>query len=329
MLNVILNILGILGILLLVILGFIILTILLVLFVPITYKAEADRQALSGDMHVSVKAGWLLGFIRMRFLYPEPGNIVLKILCFTLFDSNNDSDKHSDKDSNNDSRKRQHKRSKTKNAADKSVQTNKDYKADVQKDTAGEHNKEYKENISKEYRKDINKDISEDIKDINENVEENKNDSIESDKNIFNIFKKIKKSLQKIYYTLKTICDKIKNIRDNTNHYKEILLCDDTKGLLNHAFMRIGKILKSIRPRKLRADIRLGTGSPDTTGYVYGIYGMLCAYLGKHVLLTPDFEKSVLEGEIYMSGYITIFKLLWHALRLVTDKRLRELMDKF
>ncbi|MDE6700476.1 MAG: DUF2953 domain-containing protein, partial [Acetatifactor sp.] len=91
---------------------------------------------------------------------------------------------------------------------------------------------------------------------------------------------------------------------------------------------RLGRILKSIRPRKLRADIRFGTGSPDTTGYAFGIYGMFCSWLGKQVVLTPDFERAVLVGELDAAGHITVFKLLWHGLILVTDRRIRALMDK-
>lgn len=132
----------------------------------------------------------------------------------------------------------------------------------------------------------------------------------------------------KLQYTFHKLCDKIREIRENTAYYREILLDEDTKGLLHHALMRLGKILRSIRPRKLRADVRFGTGSPDTTGYAFGVYGMLCAYLGKNVLLTPDFERAVLEGELFAAGHVTVCRLLWHGVMVALDKRLWELVSK-
>ena len=97
MLTVILKILSILGILLLVLLGVLFSAILLVLFVPVTYRVRADRQETVPDgdgrpadsplMHIAVKADWLLGVLRVRFMYPDPGTVKVKALCFTLFDS--------------------------------------------------------------------------------------------------------------------------------------------------------------------------------------------------------------------------------------------------
>lgn len=134
--------------------------------------------------------------------------------------------------------------------------------------------------------------------------------------------------IEKIQYTFSNFCDKIKEIRENIEYYKEVLLCDDIKELLKYAFMRLGKILKSIRPRKMQADIRFGTGSPDTTGYVFGLYGMVCPHLGKNVFVTPDFEQTILIGEFYAKGHITLFKVLWNGLMIIKDRRLWELKDK-
>ena len=72
----------------------------------------------------------------------------------------------------------------------------------------------------------------------------------------------------------------------------------------------------------------MGTGSPDTTGYAYGIYGMASAWLGNGICVTPDFTQAILEGEIYGAGHITVFKLLWHSLRVVLDKRLQLLIHR-
>lgn len=90
-----------------------------------------------------------------------------------------------------------------------------------------------------------------------------------------------KRLFNKIRYTVGKICDKIKHILNNITFYKDLWNDPETRGLLRHAGNRIGHILKSLRPRKLELTARIGTGSPDTTGYLYGIYGMILPQLGK------------------------------------------------
>lgn len=301
MLTILLKILSVLGILLLVILGLLLLIILLVLFVPIFYKINVNKN---GDLNISVRANWLLGLLRVQFLYPEPGTVTAKVLFFKIFDSGADSSKDEEKavkrevkeepgktgKDSPDQKKSQVSRSENIKSSSETTQTDKEA-ADAKTSTQSKNTADSSGETGSQ-----------------ETTKQN--------------------PIEKIQYTFSSICDKIKNIRENVEYYKEILLCEDTKGLLNHAFMRLGKILKSIRPRKLKADVRFGTGSPDTTGYAYAIYGVLCPYLGRHVLLTPDFEQAVLEGNLYAAGHITVFKLLWHGLMVVLDKRLRQLISK-
>ena len=88
------------------------------------------------------------------------------------------------------------------------------------------------------------------------------------------------------------------------------------------------KILKSLRPRKLQADVSVGTGSPDTTGYIMAVAGMLYPTYGKHINIVPDFENTIFEGRIYLKGRITIFILLVHGLAVYLDKDLHKLLKK-
>lgn len=133
---------------------------------------------------------------------------------------------------------------------------------------------------------------------------------------------------EKIKYTIRKIYDKIKHILENISFYKELLQDDDTKNLISHAWKRLGKILKSIRPRKLETDIVFGMNSPDVTGYVFGLYGMLSPRLGKDVVITPDFTQQILEGNVYAAGHFTIFTLLIHLLAVLFDKRLWLLKER-
>ena len=133
---------------------------------------------------------------------------------------------------------------------------------------------------------------------------------------------------EKIRYTFRKICDRIRHILQNISFYKELWNDPDTQGLLRHAGKRIGHLLKSLRPRKITVNAVFGTGSPDTTGYLYGIYGMLLPKLGKGIAVQPDFEQAVLEGDFKASGHFTVACILFHSVLLLLDKRLRRLRDR-
>jgi hypothetical protein len=316
MLTILLKILSIVGILLLVALGVIVLLLAIVLFVPITYRVRAKRQAVADSekplMHADVRVNWLLGLLRARFCYPEPGNFTVKLLFFPLFDSG------ASKEEAPAQRKsgRQNQRKRTVNSENRS------------KEAPQKQVQESSQEIPLETVAEPRKAEPEEERTGTARQTDTAGKTDTADKNARDTDARSENLVEKIQYTFHKLYAKIKDVQENIAYYKELLTCDDTKVLFNHVFIRLGKILKSIRPRKLCADIRFGTGSPDTTGYAYGIYGMLCAYLGKHVLLTPDFERAVLEGNLYAAGHITICKLLWHGLPIVFDSRLKELMDK-
>lgn len=327
MLSIILKILSILGIILLVLLGLILVILLLVLFFPICYRIKVDRHSaepsgnvLESDTQTSkqltkadAKAWWLFGLFRVRYRYPEPGTIKAKFLFFTLYDSgqnaNNDFNEDSDEEDCSDSGSQDSVTAK-KSAVTKSNssdQSTPSQKANVTSDSLAQDSRSHTESAAKTPQ--------------TEQAEQS---------NLQNrtIFEKIQYTIGKFYDKIKNVFHKIKKIRDNIAYYKEILSEEDTKELLKHALMRLGKILKSLRPRKLRANICFGAASPDTTGYACAIYGMIAHHLGKHVIFIPDFENEILEGNIYAAGHTTVFLILWNLLIVVKDKRLWELRDK-
>lgn len=293
MLTIILKILSILGIILLFVLITILGLLLLVLFMPVVYCIKASKDA--DMMAASLKIRWLFGFIRASYAYPKPGIITVKVLWFTLFDSQKRATKLNETESANEENKSE---------ADKQEQS----------DTKAQRNSTV-ENTSEDTQTNQNlEEMHEDTSKSTECEQESSGDKSFKEK-LFAKYEKIK-------YTISQICDKIKHIWENITFYKNLLQDEDTKLLISHAFKRIGRILKSIRPRKLKAQILFGAASPDTTGYAYGLYGMLSPKLGKYVVVTPDFTQSILEGDIYAAGHLTIFTILRQALSLLFDKRL-------
>lgn len=128
---------------------------------------------------------------------------------------------------------------------------------------------------------------------------------------------------EKIKYTLQSIYDKIKHIWENMSFYRRLLQDEATQELFGHVCRKLSRILKHIRPSKVKADIIFGAASPDTTGYVFGIYCMFSSKFGKDVCVVPDFEHEILQGNLHFAGHITLFKLLIYVLAILMDKRLQ------
>lgn len=241
------------------------------------------------EMQFAAKMKWLFGLVRVSYSYPVPGKLLAKVLFFTVYDSS----------------------AEKKNSApgeDTHTAPNKDITTLLSDDT--------------DMAKTDTATDTEASADAKTSVEENTpGPQQETSGKLAGFFEKIR-------YTIRKICDKIKYILKNISFYRELWNDPDTKGLLQYAGSRIGHILKRLRPRKLEVNARVGTGSPDTTGYLYGIYGMILPKLGKGVCITPDFEQAILEGDFKASGHFTIACVLFHSARLLMDKRLQQLKHK-
>lgn len=347
MLNVILEILSILGILLLCLLGLAVLLFLLVLFFPVSYKLSGKKNA--EEMTLSAGASWLFGFLRVSFDHPEPGRILVKILPFTVFDSGKKADGKSRKPSfgSEDKKQKTGKQQETGTERQQTADTGRDAATGAGQSPAaeagpkpardmGRAQNESQTDVSKAFAEseagaggegegstETDRTLSEKAETANGSADSPKAEEAGDDTDPF-----ILKKFKKIKYTICSIYDKIKNIWENISYYIELLQEEETKLLFSHVICRLGKILKSIRPRRIRGQILFGTGSPDTTGYACGIYGMLSPFLGGGLAVEPDFTEAVLDGNIFISGHITLFTIIWNGLKILLDKNLRRFIKK-
>lgn len=96
--------------------------------------------------------------------------------------------------------------------------------------------------------------------------------------------------------------------------------------LFRRVVHRLLKIGKSIFPKAGKGSIAFGTGQPDTTGYLMGIYGMLSPVAGNAITVTPDFEHRILQAQLWIRGRIFPFAVLHHGLRILLDPDLLKLL---
>lgn len=280
-----LQILAVIGIILLCIIGLILLVLGLVLFVPIRYKIKAHKET---ETVLQIRATWLLHFLSIIYIYPEPGEIVVRILGAKVWKMKIGEEKTDD--------------------APEAETTEQEGKSAISKSAESEVTpKEEKESVEKEPKK-IEAEKTEAEKAEAENEEKT------------NVF-------EKIQYKIKSICDKIKKIFNNYEYYKDLLQQKENSLLFDRCKNRLFKVLKHLKPRVLKAEIIVGTGEPDTTGYLMAIYGMLIPVLGSDINITPDFEQKILEGRLYAKGRVRVATLLNHVVRIYFDEQLHNLLD--
>lgn len=332
MLGIILRILPILGIIFLILLILAAVSLLLALFFPVSYHIFCSRQA--DGLKAVVKVRWLFGMLRARYQYPDPGRIVAKGLCFTLYDSEFPAPKGEDAKQESKKTRGIRKRTDVKQTEDDGEEKAKTAAAGEGGGTGGpDATDEGKADLREcddtgkgEQADSGNGSGADDGRTYSENYDSSSgNVQMEPESSVGKFFQKI----EKIKYTIRSICDKIKEIWENISYYIELLQEESTKELFADVSLSVGKLLRCIRPRRIRAEILFGTGSPDTTGYVYGLYCMLAAFVrqGK-VCVTPDFENAVFRGEMEISGHVTLWVLLVNGVKLALDKRLKRFVRK-
>ncbi len=317
--NIIIMILSLIGRILLGLLALVFLLLLLVLFFPVTYRLRGER---SGDkLTVSAKADWLFGVFRVRYAYPEPGSVTVKLLWKKLLDTSAASGKGKDADQE-------------KKGSDKEQKAGGDSEAEAVPENGGSTEAAGTEtgttggaaasgvetDGSKTEASVTETGGSGDAANAASEAGGEGEDTVPADG--------FPGKISKIKYTILKIYGKIKDIWEHLSYYAGVLREDNTVALWKHVRQRLGKILRAIRPRRINGSLVFGTGAPDTTGYLFGVYGMLSPLLHYGVCVTPDFTQQILEGNIDISGRITLWTLTWNGLKLFLDKKLRLFIQK-
>lgn len=284
--HVILQILAVIGIVLLVLLALLILTVLVVLFVPIRYRASGEKEAdrIEGVAAVS----FLYPFL--SFKWQRAGNEnrwALRLLGIKLKSS-----RKADKGKVAEPEKTD------KGKAEETAQAAKPEKA-------AEPVKEEKQPATPS----VQNAEAEDAARQAEETGTQKTDRVSSEK--------------KARFTISGLCDKMEKIRDNVEYYKERLTAEENRLFLKRTKERIFAVLKSIKPKVLTARVVCGTGSPDTTGYVCAVYGMLYPVIEDRISFTADFENKVLDGELSVKGKVRVVTLVRHGIKILLDKQLK------
>lgn len=319
MLHVIFMILKMLGIILLVIMAVAICLVGCILFIPIRYKVQGSYyDGFTG----TAKIMWFLHVLSVKASYDGEPNLCLRILGIPFYNS-----KH---------RKAKKKKEPSSVTTDENIESSElktEEKATLQREPTkiAESAKSIKSSADQsESYKYRNESLECEVSSENEN-EEKKGSLYHKIKDLWDTLKvfvyKLKQFFQNIKYTIKTICDKIKQTHQEFEYYRDILQSDEMKTAFSLCKKQLYHIWKTIRPRKFHVYLHIGTEDPCVTGEIMAFYGMIYPFAGKYIEVVPEFQETILEAECKAVGHITVFVLLKVFIIVYFDKNIRYLLQ--
>ena len=362
MLHIILTILKIIGIILAALLGILLVAVLLVLFVPIGYSAQAENR---GGILVKARAWWLFHALHISFDMEgmpsaEEGRspvIKVRILGIPIIDTSRKKEEtkkgvfEEDGKTQNDNSVTKEKdiglpelttqevlseRKEDTKAEDAKAFVSKEEKVqDVQKVQAvkkseTEQVKSEKTASEQTVNKKLKKKQKKSKQAKSQLVKEKPVSGSEKKKvKIADIFEKIRNVKEDIRIKIANIRQTIANLLGKVELIKAFLQDETNKQGIGKIFASIKGILKHMLPRKIKGNVLFGLNDPCATGQALGVLGVLYPYYGKSLSIQPDFTRQVIEGDIYIKGYIQIFTLCFIAIKLMINANFRKLIKNF
>lgn len=140
---------------------------------------------------------------------------------------------------------------------------------------------------------------------------------------------------EKILYTWKKNCDRMKKIleklRDifkNIKKYQDVLKSQEFKEAFSLCKKSFTRLFCMIKPKKVKVKGKAGFENPEYTGYMCAVVGILAPYF--HTLcITPDFENYVVDGKALIKGKVYLVVVLFVGVKVYFDKNIRKVLDMF
>lgn len=344
-----LGILKIIGIILLIILAIVVILLCLVLFVPIRYEASGRKE--EKEMEGKAKVTWLLHALSFTIACHENGSdgVVKELRIFGIpLETYRNFFRKRRKDRRRRSRKKHLEKLRKKNP-----QQYEEMKAEAQARREAERNAREEEEKVRRAEEEARKE--------NEGTSSGENDSEQasaedSGRNlltrIFSLTGKIWKAVShaavraahgaarvfthlldivlflyrlpgKIIAALRSFFGKIKALCRKVDLWASFVRDRRTHDAVKLILKKIKKLLKHAGPKKLSGEIRFGLDDPSKTGTVLAGACAFYPLYGKHVKLTPNFEKAEFSGHLEMKGRIFLYYAVFIALTTYFNKNVK------
>ena len=138
------------------------------------------------------------------------------------------------------------------------------------------------------------------------------------------LIKKIFRARRSAGYKIRSIYGRIRRLFRRTLYYRVFLERESTKEALILLRDEVLYKLVVLKPRSYRLNLLYGFEDPALTGKVTGVLSLIFLSAGKRVRFVPDFERTVMEGDILLKGRICVITLVIMLWKLYFNKSFRE-----
>lgn len=278
----------ILGWILLGILLFLLSVLLLILFFPVAYRFTLCFQ--EGKLSLRARLSWLFSFLVLSYDYPDPGEPAIRICGIPL-------KLKKKKNSTTGENTSVENQEKTDASATEHTEKSEDSTGSSQEESSHKKNDPPNPDVAKSDQKAHS----------SQNGEEKQEPSF---------WEKTSSKLEKC--------------KRDLEFYRKLWEHELTQQVKTDVISSLLKILKNICPRKISGHLTFGGKTPDTTGYALAVYSILSTQFPRRISLDfhGDFQREILDGEVWVRGRVTLFVLGWNVLKFVLDKRVKAIRRK-
>ncbi len=134
----------------------------------------------------------------------------------------------------------------------------------------------------------------------------------------------VKEKFNSIREKTGSITDKIKTAISVIQFLRE-------QELIGAVWGKLQIFLLHIRPRVLQGHLKFGLSNPADTGQILGGIAMIPFLYQTELQIEPDFEvdRNYIQGKIYSRGHMCCIHLVILIIRLIRDKRIRDVIHAF
>lgn len=323
--HILLMILKIIGIILLVILGLLLAVILLVLLVPVRYRVQGSYKESPAGM---VRVTWLLHALSALATYDGGLDVVVKVLGIQLFRLQNPGgeedaettegetegeparpERESSEPAEESGGESPEPAKEPERPEGESPEPVKEPEAPGQEHTLPPAGKEpaFEDGQPAQQPED------EQTVQPPDGEEEEAVQAMSADGDESSIFEKAEDLFD-------TLCDKLNLVNEKRLWLTKFLENSSTQHTLGLLWRQLKKIILHVIPTKASGSATLGFDDPATTGQVLAACSVLYALYGDSIVITPDFERSVLEGDLDLQGRIRAGTIAFCAVRVLLDR---------
>ena len=127
----------------------------------------------------------------------------------------------------------------------------------------------------------------------------------------------------------KDLSEKFASLKKKKDGYTKLVHNVRTKEAMRVFKVELIKVLKHLKPTKLKGQIIYGADDPATTGERLGYMSLLFPLYYDNIDITPDFSEARLEGDLFMKGRIRLVTIGWSVLKVIWNKNVKITIARF